>query len=141
MNSNLTARAISKAVFAFTLMFGFYLMVHGHLSHGAGFAGGVIIALSFLQAMLVLGRNNTSAIINRRNAKGVMVISTAVLLVMSILGYIYGKGFMSNLMLPGSPFALLGAGTAVIFSAVFCLFTAGCLISIFLSIFDEYGKE
>ena len=137
---NLAVKMISKAYFAFALLFGFYLMSHGHISHGAGIAGGVLIALGFLQALIVRSRYGVSGIINRDNAKKLAVAGSSVFLLVSVAGYFYGNGFMSDLFGPGKPFSILSAWTAVIYNSVLCLGAAGCLILIYLSIFDTDGK-
>ena len=41
------------------LLYGIYLILHGHLTPGGGFGGGVIIALAFLNVMIAYGGDFT----------------------------------------------------------------------------------
>ena len=44
---SLIVKTITRLTVGLILLFGIYIVLHGHLSPGGGFAGGVIIALSF----------------------------------------------------------------------------------------------
>ena len=44
----LIAKTITRLTLGLILLFGFYIFLHGHISHGIGFAGGVIVALGFI---------------------------------------------------------------------------------------------
>ena len=52
MNQEKGMTIIVKTITRFTVwlifLYGLYIIIHGHLSPGGGFAGGVIISLSFL---------------------------------------------------------------------------------------------
>ena len=141
MNNKIGAvKTIAKSYFAFTLMFGFYLMAHGHISHGAGFAGGVIVVLGFLFAFIVLGRDTVSAIINLGNAKLVMLFSVAIFLLLTVLGYFYGKGFMCNFIEFGKPFSIFSAGISAVYNLTLCFGTIGSLLYIYLTFFNVNDK-
>jgi multicomponent Na+:H+ antiporter subunit B len=131
------ARAISRFYFAFSLLFGFYLMTHGHISHGAGFAGGIMITLGFLQALFVLGGTQAAGIINVENSKGLMLFGVFGLIAVSLAGYFHGSGFMSNIMPLGKHFSLLSSGLTVFYNMLFCFSVTGGLLLIILSIIDS----
>ncbi|MTI70985.1 MAG: sodium:proton antiporter [Firmicutes bacterium] len=40
--------SVCRVLFPFILIFGFYIIIHGHLSPGGGFQGGAILATAFL---------------------------------------------------------------------------------------------
>jgi multicomponent Na+:H+ antiporter subunit B len=46
-------RTVFRYVLLLVLMYGFYVVAHGHLSPGGGFAGGVILGLGALLYLLV----------------------------------------------------------------------------------------
>ncbi|KOA18124.1 putative monovalent cation/H+ antiporter subunit B [Clostridium homopropionicum DSM 5847] len=48
-------KEISKVVIPFIQIFGVYVIFHGHLSPGGGFAGGTIIGASFILYRIVFG--------------------------------------------------------------------------------------
>jgi multicomponent Na+:H+ antiporter subunit B len=128
------SKAISRFYFAFSLLFGIYLMTHGHISHGAGFAGGVMAALGFLQALFVLGKGPVSNIINEANAKILMLSGISGIILLSAIGYFYGAGFMANVMPLGQQFSLLSAGLTPFYNILFCLSVTGSLLLIILSL-------
>jgi len=45
-------KTITRLTVGLILLYGIYILSHGHLSPGGGFAGGVIVALSFVHLML-----------------------------------------------------------------------------------------
>jgi len=92
------------------LLYGIYIVLHGHISPGGGFAGGVIIALSFIHLTLAYGKEMAF----KRLSKSVVGIfeSTGALafLVIALLGLTAGYLFKNFLPL-GEPFSLFSAGT------------------------------
>jgi multicomponent Na+:H+ antiporter subunit B len=52
----LIVKTITRLTVGLILLYGVYIVLHGHLTPGGGFAGGVIIALSFIHLMLAFGR-------------------------------------------------------------------------------------
>jgi multicomponent Na+:H+ antiporter subunit B len=49
-------KTITRLTLAFILLYGIYITVHSHRSVGGGFAGGVIVALSFIHLVLAFGK-------------------------------------------------------------------------------------
>lgn len=56
LTANFILRTGSRILFPILVLYGVYIIVHGHLSPGGGFQGGVVIATAFL--LLFLGDNN-----------------------------------------------------------------------------------
>ncbi|MBU3958757.1 MAG: hypothetical protein KKE91_02725, partial [Candidatus Omnitrophica bacterium] len=52
----LIVKTITRLTVGLILLYGIYIVLHGHLTPGGGFAGGVIIALSFVHLMLAFGK-------------------------------------------------------------------------------------
>ncbi len=50
-------RKTFRLVIVFLLLYGIYIIFHGHLSPGGGFAGGMIMGLGFILYLLVYGGN------------------------------------------------------------------------------------
>ncbi len=48
-------KVVFRYVLLFILMYGFYIIFHGHLSPGGGFAGGVVLGLGVLLFFLIFG--------------------------------------------------------------------------------------
>ena len=61
----LIVKVITRLTVGLIFIFGTYIMLHGHLTPGGGFAGGVIIALSFIHLVLAFGKNQALKKISR----------------------------------------------------------------------------
>ncbi len=54
---SLIVKTITRLTVGVILLYGVYIVIHGHLTPGGGFAGGVIITLSFIHLMLAYGKD------------------------------------------------------------------------------------
>ena len=93
------------------LLYGFYIILHGHLTPGGGFGGGVIIALAFLNVMLAYGRKDTASWLNISFLHDVEAASAIMFLVMGVLGISLGGAFLANFISKGQLFHLISAGS------------------------------
>ncbi|WP_455383235.1 hydrogen gas-evolving membrane-bound hydrogenase subunit E [Salinispira pacifica] len=86
----------SAALFPLVLMFGAYIFIHGHLTPGGGFQGGVVIASGFA---LLLAANS-----GRRLSHGVLLavesLSGAFYVGLGLLGLVLAAGFLDTTFLP-----------------------------------------
>jgi multicomponent Na+:H+ antiporter subunit B len=48
-------RTISRSIYPFILVFGFYIVIHGHLTPGGAFPGGVLLASAAILLTLAYG--------------------------------------------------------------------------------------
>ena len=120
------------------LLYGIYIVLHGHISPGGGFAGGVIIALSFIHLTLAYGKE----MVFRKLSKSVVGIlestGALVFLVIALLGLTAGY-FFRNFLPLGEPFSLFSAGTILlsniaisfkVWAGLFAIFVALVLLRI-----------
>lgn len=109
-------RTASRFLAPILFMLGAYIFVHGHVSPGGGFQGGVVIA-----SAVVLGIFGAP---ERRLAHGFMTtiesLSGITYVVLGVLGIVLAAGFLDpTFMPPGSIGSLLSAGAIpVIYSVV-----------------------
>lgn len=108
-------KTISSWVKVLIILFGIYIILFGHLTPGGGFAGGVILASSYLLLMLAFGREFVQkdlplAIDSKLDCLGALFFA-----LIAILGLVFGGTFFLNFLyqkyLPGQPFDLISAGT------------------------------
>ena len=78
------------------LLFGFYVMLYGHLSPGGGFQGGVIIASGIIFLALGNQQDKASALSKSSTLGGIETVSFLLLLLVAISGIFFGKGFFGN---------------------------------------------
>jgi multisubunit Na+/H+ antiporter MnhB subunit len=108
-------KTISGWVKVLIFLFGINIILFGHLTPGGGFAGGVILASSYVLLMLAFGRrfveeNLPLPLASRLDCLGAFLFATV-----AILGLVFGGTFFVNFLyqkiLPGQPLHLVSAGT------------------------------
>ncbi len=93
----LIVKTITRITIGLILLFGIYIILHGHLSPGGGFAGGVIVALSFVHMMLAFGKDVAVAKISRNLASNLESIGAIMFLTVALLGFLGGSFFLNIL--------------------------------------------
>jgi multicomponent Na+:H+ antiporter subunit B len=78
VKEQLILRVLTKQMFPFMLVFGFYIIAHGEPSPGGGFQGGVTLAAAFILYAMVLGRDEMHRIFPRRISDVLMAIGVLV---------------------------------------------------------------
>jgi len=107
----LIVKTVTRISVWMILLYGIYIIFHGHLTPGGGFAGGVIVALAFLNVLLAYGRKFTSDWLNIGFLHDLEAASATLFLVIGILGISMGGAFLANFLTKGELFALISAGT------------------------------
>ncbi len=131
---SLIVKRITKVTVSLIFLYGVYIMLHGHLTPGGGFAGGVIIALSFIHLMLAFGKD---AAFNKLNQAAVSVFESfggLMFLGIALLGLMSGAYFFMNVLPKGRPFDLFSSGIIILGNiAIFIKVGAG-LFAIFIAL-------
>ncbi len=94
-------------LFPLLLMVGFYIILHGHLTPGGGFQGGVILAAAFF--LPLLARPGSS--VNHAGLSIIEGFSGAAFIVIGLLALIEGQEFLTPLLGKGHLGDLFSAGT------------------------------
>ncbi len=109
-------KTISSWVKMLIFLFGIYIILFGHLTPGGGFAGGVILASSYVLLMLAFGREFVQkdlplALDSKLDCLGALLFALiAILGLVPILGGVFFVNFLQK-YLPGEPLNLISAGT------------------------------
>ena len=111
---SLIVKTVTRVSVWLIILYGFYIIVHGHLTPGGGFGGGVIIALALLNVMLAYGKKATQNWLNIHSLHRYEALSLTLFLIFGILGILWGGGFLANFLGSGSLFSLASAGTITI---------------------------
>ncbi len=120
------------------VLFGIYIITHGHLSPGGGFPGGAVVASAFL--LVMLGSNTIPG-----QSKMLASIESLAGLTFGLLGF-WGMmtlgQFLNNLVLPaGSPGKVLSAGIIPLISLAIGAKVASELSGVFASYRKSGGAE
>jgi multicomponent Na+:H+ antiporter subunit B len=109
-------KTISSWVKVLIFLFGIYIVIFGHLTPGGGFAGGVILASSYVLIMLAFGRefaeeNLSLGVASKLDCAGALLFAA-----IALVGFLYGAAdFFFNYLYRqyhyGEPLRLISAGT------------------------------
>ncbi len=137
-------KKITQLVAGLIFMYGIYIILHGHLSPGGGFAGGAIIAGSFILLILAFGSsalNLKKEVAGSSNTESLAILMVAILALMALL---FGANvFFFNFLPKGTPGELLSAGVIPLYNIFIGIEVAGAILTIFLGlvIFKEESSK
>jgi len=109
-------KTVSSWVKMLIVLFGIYIILFGHLTPGGGFAGGVILASSYLLIMLAFGREFVQkdlplALDSKLDCLGALLFAMIAVLGLILCDKIFFANFLYQEYLPGKAFDLISAGT------------------------------
>lgn len=133
-------QTVTRLMSGVVFLFGVYLVSHGHLSPGGGFAGGTMISGAFVLLVLAFGDN----ILHLRKIKaGSSALENMAIFAFLIIGcmgmFLGSRMFFSNFLGTGIIGELLSAGIIPVLNILIGLEVAAALFTIFLAfvIFKE----
>ena len=126
-----TTQLIAGIIF----LYGIYIILHGHLTPGGGFAGGVILAGSFILLILASGSDFLHLV---RDEQGSTLYENLAILVVRFLalsGLLAGVNvFFANWLPHGTPGELLSAGILPLYNIFVGIEVAASILTIFLAL-------
>lgn len=103
-------RTVSRVFSPLIFLFGIYITIHGHLTPGGGFAGGVIIAGAIILGVLAYG-GEEFGLMRKLNSSSISEsFGILFFLIVAILGFIISGIFFLNFLGKGVPFRIFSAG-------------------------------
>jgi multisubunit Na+/H+ antiporter MnhB subunit len=135
-----TAQLISGLVF----LYGIYVIVHGHLTPGGGFAGGVIIAGAFILQILANGSDFMKLTKEEMGSTMYENLAIFVAVFLAVSGLLFGaRIFFLNWLPKGTLGELLSAGMLPLYNIFIGIEVAASILTIFLAlvIFKEEMPE
>jgi len=136
----LIVKTITRLTVGLILLYGIYIVLHGHLTPGGGFPGGVIIALSFIHLMLAFGKDTALKKLNRVRASLFESLGAIMFLSVALLGFLGGYFFL-NFIKKGESFNLFSAGIIPICNIAICFKVGAGLFLIFVALVVLSGME
>ncbi|MCM8801345.1 MAG: hypothetical protein NC912_05000 [Candidatus Omnitrophica bacterium] len=130
----LIVKTITRLTVGLILLYGIYIVLHGHLTPGGGFAGGVIIALSFVHLMLAFGRETALKKLSQTKASILESLGALMFLSVALLGFLGGFFFFNFFAQKGTPFDLFSAGIIPLCNIAICLKVGAGLFAIFVAL-------
>jgi len=130
---SLIVKTITRLTVGLILLFGVYIVLHGHLSPGGGFAGGVIIALSFVHLMLAFGKEEAFKKVSEPVLSFFESVGALLFLGIALAGLSAGYFFL-NFLPKGKSFELASAGIIPFCNIAICFKVGAGLFAIFVAL-------
>lgn len=125
------------------LLFPVYIVLHGHLSPGGGFQGGVSLAVLLILLTVAFGTGSVSMAIRAHTLHATEALSAGAFLLIGVVGVLQGLSFLTNLAAgfpPGDPGALFSAGMIPLLNLVIGVKVASGLGAIFFDLLSTGGE-
>lgn len=109
---NIIVKCACDFLLPITLVLGIYIILHGHLTPGGGFQGGVVVAAGVVLVFLGYGHEGIKRTFIPEAIKQSENIGALMYTFFALLGILYGANFCRNvLFMQGSPGELYSSGT------------------------------
>jgi multicomponent Na+:H+ antiporter subunit B len=132
---SIIVKKVSQITAPLIFMYGVYIILHGHLTPGGGFAGGAILSGAFI--LLVLAQGSDLMKLKRKEAGSSITESLAILvfLLLASLAFLLGTYiFFNNYLPPGKVGELVSAGIIPLYNIVVGIEVGAALFTIFLAL-------
>lgn len=130
---SLIVKTITRLTVGVIFLYGVFIVTHGHLSPGGGFAGGVIISLTFIHLILAYGKEVAFKKLSRAAASMWESAGALLFLGIALLGFTGGYFFL-NFLHKGEPFKLFSAGIIPLCNIAISLKVGAGIFAIFVAL-------
>ena len=141
---SIIVKKVTQLIAGVIFLYGIYIIVHGHLTPGGGFAGGAIIAGAYILLILAFGSSELKLKKEEIGSSLSESISILIVLMLAVAGLFIGaKVFFNNYLPTGKIGELISAGAIPLYNIFIGMEVAAALLTIFLAliIFKEEIKE
>jgi len=141
---SLIVKKVAQLISGIIFIYGIYIITHGHLTPGGGFAGGAIIAGAYILLILAFG---SDVLILKSKETGTSItesISILLVLMLAVAALFIGtKTFFTNYLPKGELGEIISAGVIPLYNVFIGIEVAAAILTIFLAliIFKEESKK
>jgi len=91
-------RTITAIAFPISMIYGLYIIAHGHLTPGGGFQGGAVVASACAMILVAFGSKWTLGKIKEKNLSLFESVGAVAFIGLAFLGLIFGAVFFNNFL-------------------------------------------
>jgi len=102
-------KTIANVAFPLTLIYGLYVIAHGHLTPGGGFQGGAIVASGCAMILVAYGSIWTMGKIKEKKLSVLESVGAVSFIALALLGLGFGMQFFNNFLAGDVLFGVLPA--------------------------------
>lgn len=96
MNMSNLVRTSAGLLMPFVLVFGFYIVIHGHLTPGGGFQGGAVIATAFVLLFVAHSRETIQERVSLGFMKNTETLGLMLFILTALIALGVGLAFFGN---------------------------------------------
>lgn len=133
-------KRIAAVILPFIGVYGFYVILHGHVSPGGSFAGGIIVGLSFIGYSTIYGLERGRAMLPEEVLVWIESYGTLWYGLMGMVGIVKGVPFLSNKLAGvnlGVPGTLLSGGLISLIGLGVGIRVASTMVTLFFTMMEE----
>ena len=131
---SLIVKTVAGLIAGLIFLYGIYIVLHGHLTPGGGFAGGVIIAGSFMLLILAFGTSGAFAEANKVRSSIAESLGIFMFWLAAMLGIFLGTGFFLNLLGKGKALHLFSGGIIPLCNIGIGIEVGAAMLAIFITL-------
>ena len=106
--TSLVIQTVTRVMMQFLLMFGLSLIVHGHLTPGGGFQGGVVIGATFILLGLAFNKEEGRRAAPDKSVRTAASFGILIYIMVGLIGILAGYNFLTNKWMKFPPLGELG---------------------------------
>ncbi|MFW5894413.1 MAG: MnhB domain-containing protein [Bacillota bacterium] len=136
-------KTTARLIVPFVQLYGIYIILHGHLTPGGGFAGGALIGTSLILYTLVFGTKRAERKFSHRMSAMAESGGLLLIMVVGLVGLLNAGSFFTNLeagFLKGEAGTLFSAGFIPLLMIAIGIKVASTMITLFHTLIEE-GME
>lgn len=133
-------KRIAAIILPLMCIYGIYVILHGHVSPGGSFAGGIIVALSFIAYSTIYGLERGKAKLPERILILVESLGTLWYVVLGLVGIFKGLPFLANKLAGfdmGVPGTLSSGGLISLLGIGVGIRVASTMVTLFFTMMED----
>jgi multicomponent Na+:H+ antiporter subunit B len=133
---SLIVQLVTRVMAGMLFLYGAYIILHGHLTPGGGFAGGVLIAAAFILMSLAFGSVEQSERSGYVFSSVFESLGGLMFVGLALAGYVAGDYFFRNVAIffRGRPLELYSAGIIPLANIAIGIKVGAGLVAVFLAL-------
>ncbi len=130
---SIIVKTIARIMVGFIFMYGLYIILHGHLTPGGGFAGGCIIAGAFVLLYLAYGSDGAKERLQSSLTSVFESFGGFLFWLIALVGIIWGY-FFFNFIKKGEPLSIASGGIIPLANIAIGIKVGAALFGIFIAL-------
>lgn len=95
-DGHLIVKTITRLIIPYIQLYGFFIIIHGHLSPGGGFSGGAVLGSSIILLTLSFSMKTASKQISHKVSQMIETTGLLWFIALGLIGIVLGNVFLSN---------------------------------------------